>query len=78
MLKPRIHFNTVFSRILLFNILLVIIVTILPQLIFLNSFKSSYRDEINRNNMQMVAQIQKSIDGQVLEKAVTLPVTYLS
>lgn len=78
MLKPRIHFNTVFSRILLFNILLVIIVTILPQMVFLNSFKSSYRDEINRNNMQLVAQIQKSIDGQVLEKAVTLPVTYLS
>lgn len=78
MLKPRIHFNTVFSRVLLFNLLLVIIVTILPQLIFLNSFKSNYKDEINRNNMQMVAQVQKSIDGQVLEKAVMLPVMYLS
>ena len=78
MLKPRIHFKTVFSRVLLFNLLLVIIVTILPQLVFLNSFKSNYKDEINRNNMQMVAQVQKSIDGQVLEKAVTLPVMYLT
>lgn len=78
MLGKKKIFKTIFSRILFINIVLVIIATIIPQAAFINFFMPNYEMELNQQNMILVQQMQKTIDGQILAGIVTLPATYLS
>lgn len=76
--KLQLDFKTLFSRILFFNLIMVIIVSIMPQGIFFSYFRNIYDDEVEKNNMQKVKQTQKYIDELILEKVVNIPNSYLS
>lgn len=76
--KIKLSFKTVISRVLFFNILLVLLVTIIPQLFFYNYFNLTYNKEINNYNTQIVKQVQKSVDELVLERVVSIPGMYFS
>lgn len=71
-------FNTIFSRILFFNFLLVIGVTVLPFSIFTNYFINNFNSQINQYNMQLVRMTQNYIDDTVIKKIVDFPNTYFS
>lgn len=74
----KFQLKTIFSRILFFNILLVLIITVIPLSIYSNYFKRNYDKEINNYNMQLVKQFQTYVDEQLLEKVINIPNIYLS
>lgn len=76
--KIALSFRTILSRILFFNILIVLLVTLTPQVVFYNYFSLTYNREVNNYNMQIVKQVQRSVDELVLEKVVKIPIVYFS
>lgn len=70
--KIKLTFNTVFTRILFFNLIVIIISTIIPQIIFYNYFTVTYNNEIKGYNMKNVARIASSIDELILERAISI------
>ena len=76
--KFRIEFNTIFSRILLFNLFIVIGVTVIPFSAFTNYFINAYNSQINQYNMQVVRQTQNYIDDTMIAKIVGIPNTFFS
>lgn len=78
LMKINIGFNTIFSRILFFNTLLVVLITVIPQLFFTKYFITNYDNQKKEYNMQLVKQARNYIDDMVIGKIVDIPNTYLS
>ncbi|KRF21501.1 helix-turn-helix domain-containing protein [Paenibacillus sp. Soil787] len=70
--------NRLFRRLLVFNLLTVVLITIVPQYIFYHYFKSMYEEEINVLNMQTVRQFQSAIDEPIIKSVTNFPNQYLS
>ncbi len=75
--KVKLTFNTVFTRILFFNLIVIIISTIIPQIVFYNYFTITYNNDINRYNMEHVAKIGSSVDELILERALSISNNFL-
>lgn len=73
-----LSFKTMFSRIMLFNLILVILATMISSGVFLNYFKNVYDDEIVKYNMQTVKQTQYYVDEQIIEKVINIPNQYFT
>jgi len=70
--------NRLFRRLLVFNLVTVVVITIVPQFVFSSYSVSVYEKEINGLNMQTVRQFQSAIDEPVLKDMINFPNVYLS
>lgn len=68
----------IFQRLLIFNLIVVVVVSIVPPFVFYQYFKSLYDKEINSLNLQTVRQFQQAIDEPIVKAAVNFPNLYLS
>lgn len=70
--------DSMFVRLLVFNVILVLLITVIPSVVYFQYFNSGYNEQIQRLNLQTVNQFRSSIDEEVLKDAVDLPNRYLS
>jgi len=68
----------IFQRLLIFNIVAVLVVSVLPQFVFYRYFMSIYNEEIQGLNMQTVRQFQTAIEEPVVKATLDFPNRYLS
>ncbi|KRE92093.1 hypothetical protein ASG89_33840 [Paenibacillus sp. Soil766] len=78
MFNIRARMSTIYSRILLFNILLVIILSLVPQLIYIHYFSNAYNQEINRQSTQDVSKLKYAVDETILDRVIRLVNIYFS
>ncbi|CAN7287793.1 AraC family transcriptional regulator [Paenibacillus sp. LjRoot153] len=78
MFNIRARMSTIYSRILLFNILLVIILSLAPQLIYIHYFSTAYNQEINRQSTQDVNKLKYAVDETILDRVIRLVNIYFS
>ncbi|OCT13012.1 hypothetical protein A8709_22085 [Paenibacillus pectinilyticus] len=78
MFNIRARMSTIYSRILLFNILLVIILSLAPQLVYIHYFSSAYNQEINRQSTQDVSKLKYAVDETILDRVIRLVNIYFS
>lgn len=78
MFNIRARMSTIYSRILLFNILLVIILSLAPQLIYIHYFSTAYNQEINRQSTQDVSKLKYAVDETILDRVIRLVNIYFS
>lgn len=79
MKKIRITLTkTIFSRILLFNIIMIVSAVVIFQIVYYNYFRVLYDREFNELNMQNIRQVQRAIDESILVKVVDIPNRYFS
>ncbi|WP_010276197.1 helix-turn-helix domain-containing protein [Paenibacillus senegalensis] len=70
--------DSLYIRLLVFNLILVLLITVIPSVVYFQFFNSGYNEQLQRLNMQAVTQLRSSIDEEVLKDAVELPNRYLS
>lgn len=70
--------DSLYFRLLVFNLILVLLITVIPSVVYFQFFNSGYNEQLQRLNMQAVTQLRSSIDEEVLKDAVELPNRYLS
>ncbi|THF72908.1 helix-turn-helix domain-containing protein [Cohnella fermenti] len=70
--------NRIFQRLLVFNLIAVLIISIFPQVVFYQYFTNIYNEEVESLNRQVVRQFQDAIDEPIVKAIVTFPNIYLS
>jgi two-component system response regulator YesN len=70
--------SRIFQRLLVFNLVTVIVISIVPQFVFYSYFKSMYDVELKGLNMQTVRQFQHAVDEPIVKEIVNFPNVYLS
>ncbi|OAS22684.1 helix-turn-helix domain-containing protein [Paenibacillus oryzisoli] len=78
MFNIRARMSTIYSRILIFNILLVIVLSLVPQLIYIHYFSNAYNQEINRQSTQDVSKLKYAVDETILDRVIRLVNIYFS
>ncbi|MCU6797355.1 helix-turn-helix domain-containing protein [Paenibacillus sp. WQ 127069] len=78
MFNIRAKMNTVYSRILIFNILLVIIISLVPQVLYIHYFSTAYNEEIMRQSTQDVNKLKYAVDETILDRVIRLVNIYFS
>ncbi|SFL73177.1 AraC-type DNA-binding protein [Paenibacillus sp. 1_12] len=78
MFNIRARMNTVYSRILIFNILLVIIISLVPQVLYIHYFSTAYNREIMRQSTQDVNKLKYAVDETILDRVIRLVNIYFS
>ena len=76
--KKGIHFNTIYARNLFFNLVLVLLITLIPFSILTNWIVDRFNKQINQYNTQTARQIQNYIDETVVKQVLNMPNTYFS
>jgi|GEM_PF-4372828 len=76
--KLREKLKTAFVRTMAFNLLMVLIATLLPQIVMLNSLFSLNRTKTIENSRGLLYQMQRGIDETILRKVVEIPTIYFS
>ncbi|MGG1516604.1 helix-turn-helix domain-containing protein [Paenibacillus oryzisoli] len=70
--------NQTLVRLLIFNILLVVIITVIPTLVFYQYFVSNYNKQLTKLNMQTVTQFRNFMDQKVLRDVIGIPNLYFT
>ncbi|MDI4645136.1 AraC family transcriptional regulator [Cohnella hashimotonis] len=70
--------SRIFQRLLIFNLIAVLVISLVPLFVFFQYFLKTYNEEVQSLNMQTVRQFQNEIDEQVVKVAVNFPNLYLS
>ncbi|MFD0716379.1 helix-turn-helix domain-containing protein [Paenibacillus sp. GCM10027626] len=70
MLKIRSKLNTIGARILIFNLMIVIIVSLGPQMLFIQYFTSAYNKEINNQSAENVRKLKYVVDETILDSVI--------
>lgn len=78
MRKWRARWNTVHSRILLVNMVLVILIACVPQLLYIPYFTNTYNQEIRRQSAQNVNKLKYAVDETILDRVIRLTNIYFS
>ncbi|MCT4545163.1 MAG: AraC family transcriptional regulator [Vallitalea sp.] len=71
--KQSIIFRSIF-----YNVILIIVVTIATQLLYYSYVEKSFKDEINKYNIQIVEQIRQTIDENILDDVIALSKVYFT
>ena len=77
-MRQGLQFNSVLSRLLFFNVALVLLVTVLPQVILYSYFSTNYQRQLEDANAKDVARIRELVDKNVMEMAIFIPNLYFS
>lgn len=77
-MKLPIRLNTIFARMFLFNVIMIILATLIPQTVFFNYFYKSYEKDTKTHNYKNAVDIKNNLDDTILEKVVNLPNLYFS
>lgn len=77
-MKLPLKLNTIFARMLIFNMAMIIMATIIPQAVFFNFFTKTYDDNAKAYNTKNALEIRNYVDETVVEKVVNLPNVYFS
>lgn len=72
------HFDRIYSRLLFFNLLFTIAVTVISLLVMASYLVGRFNSQLNRYNMQLARQTQNYIDDTLIKKVLELPSTYFS
>lgn len=78
MFKDTFRFKTILSRLMFFNILLILIASILPQMILFSYFSSQYKQKLAQSNYENTMQVRDFVDESIFERLVSIPVTHFS
>lgn len=78
MQKRMLPFNNIYSRLLFFNIILILAATIIPQVSLYQYFTSQYQKKLEQSNYDNIRQVRDFTDETVFERLVSIPVTYFS
>lgn len=70
--------SRIFKRLLVYNLIAVLIVSVVPQFVFYRIFMGMYNEEIQGLNMQTVRQFQNAVDEPILKGMVDFPNLHLS
>ena len=70
--------SRIFKRLLVFNLITVLVVSLVPQFVFYRYFMTMYNEEAQALNMQTVRQFQSAIDEPIVKAMVNFPNQYLS
>jgi two-component system response regulator YesN len=70
--------SRIFKRLLVYNLIAVLVVSLVPQFVFYRIFMGMYNKEIQGLNMQTVRQFQNAVDEPVLKEMVDFPNLHLS
>lgn len=70
--------SRIFKRLLVYNLIAVLIVSLVPQFVFYRIFMGMYNEEIQGLNMQTVRQFQNAVDEPILKGMVDFPNLHLS
>ena len=74
-MKLPLRFNTIFAKMLLLNIILIILATVIPQTVFVNYILKAYGEDTKQYNMKNAADIKNSVDHMILEKVMISPIS---
>jgi two-component system, response regulator YesN len=74
----NMHKNQTLIRLLIFNVLLVVIITLIPTLVFYQYFVTNYNKQLTKLNMQSVTQFRSFIDQKVLRDVIGIPNLYFT
>lgn len=77
-MKLPVTVNTIFARMLVFNMAMIILATIIPQAVFFNFFTETYDRDAKAYNMKNALEIRNYIDDTIVEKVVNIPNIYFS
>lgn len=70
--------SRIFQRLLIFNLIAVLVISVVPLFVFFQYFLKTYNEEVQSLNMQTVRQFQNEFDEQIVKTAVNFPNLYLS
>ncbi|WP_168120469.1 helix-turn-helix domain-containing protein [Paenibacillus sp. HB172176] len=70
--------SRIFKRLLVFNLIAVLIVSIVPQFVFYRYFMTMYNKEVQGLSMQTVRQFQNAVDEPIVKAVVNFPNLYMS
>ena len=77
-MKLPFRMNTIFARMFILNIILVILATIIPQTVFFNYLLKKYDEDTKSYNMKNALDMKNYVDDTILEKVVNIPNIYFS
>ena len=63
----KFRFNHIYSRLLFFNILLIVVATIVPQFILYKYFTERYGDKLEEINYYNICQVRDFVDETIFE-----------
>ncbi|WJH37006.1 cache domain-containing protein [Paenibacillus sp. CC-CFT747] len=78
MMQRLLNRNRTFTRLILFNCSLVILITVIPALVYYRYFSTSYEEQTRKLNRQAVAQLRESFDERFLKEIIRIPNQNLS
>lgn len=74
----KFRFNHIYSRLLFFNILLIVVATIVPQFILYKYFTERYGDKLEEINYYNICQVRDFVDETIFEPVIGISVTHFS
>lgn len=74
----RFPFKNIFSRLLFFNILLIIIATLLPQFAVYKYFINKYCEKLQETNYHNICQVRDFVDETIFEPLIGVAATHFS
>lgn len=77
-MKVPFRFNTIFARMFLFNIIMIILATIIPQTVFFNYIFKTYDSDTKTHNLKNAIDMKNNIDDTIIQKVVNIPTLYFS
>lgn len=66
--KYRLQIGSIYSRLLFFNIILIVIATVLPQLVMAQYFAGKYKEKLEEMHLQNIRHVRDYTDETVFEQ----------